>query len=631
MSRTKSATQTDCGHTMGENTTACCPSCGSVECLCRPRFFAGQLLSEKDLNLLDSYIKNKNRLHNLGQHGWGVVNGLKVLCDPCGDVKVTRGYAVDPCGDDIVVCEDTNVNFCDLIRKCKQSVKLPDCEPFRKPQSSQCDDLEEEWVVTIKYQEWATRGITALRGSNCSSSNCNTDNSASGCSCGGTTSCCCGTGSKAPLNSNTNFTGANRGSPPECEPTVICEGYSFGAYPKPVEDSKDDQDDKTFNLTGSFADAFNCCAQTLNATIPPMPDLTNDPDLLQLAKAISGWCCQWRINLLKYFATHPNTSCEIIDFLKAIVCPSLANPNNFLQDFIVSFLSLFAAWAEGLKICLCLALLPPTPEPTCDSRVPLATVKVRARDCKILSICNWTTERKIMVTWPAMGHWLGILSVGEFFHGLLDTLCCQSLLGLFDDIVRKYPPEDQQGNDPIPGTPDEAADSLNASSADDLNMKKETSFGEALHLFSGDLSSQFSFRGTSLKGNNFSKFINASISRGDQPLELGAVLNSVSSRFKLPTNGNDLSSVEAENIPMLLLSEILVKPVMGNILGNKEVDKQMEKFAKEYKKKSETVNKGATKSTNSSSIEQQLLDMQSQINTQEQKISTLIEQLSNKK
>src|SRR5690606_10083878 len=92
----------------------CCPDCGALECLCRPRFFAGQLLSEQDLNRLDQYIKNKNRLHNRNQHGWGVVNGLLVVCDPCGDVTVTQGYAVDPCGDDIVLCEDTRVNICQL-------------------------------------------------------------------------------------------------------------------------------------------------------------------------------------------------------------------------------------------------------------------------------------------------------------------------------------------------------------------------------------------------------------------------------------------------------------------------------------------------------------------------------------
>ena len=39
-----------------------CPECGGLECLCRPRFFAGQLLTEADLNRLDHYIVAKNRL-----------------------------------------------------------------------------------------------------------------------------------------------------------------------------------------------------------------------------------------------------------------------------------------------------------------------------------------------------------------------------------------------------------------------------------------------------------------------------------------------------------------------------------------------------------------------------------------
>src|SRR5690349_13187188 len=72
-----------------------CTDCGSLRCLCRPRFFAGQLLSEQDLNRLDEYIREKNRLHTLQLHGWGVVNGLEVSCDSCGNgLVVGCGYAI---------------------------------------------------------------------------------------------------------------------------------------------------------------------------------------------------------------------------------------------------------------------------------------------------------------------------------------------------------------------------------------------------------------------------------------------------------------------------------------------------------------------------------------------------------
>src|SRR5258707_14020623 len=67
-------------------TTQCpppCPACGGLECLCRPRFFPGQVLTDDDLNRLENYVVAKNRLHNRYFHGSGVVCGLEVVCDAC--------------------------------------------------------------------------------------------------------------------------------------------------------------------------------------------------------------------------------------------------------------------------------------------------------------------------------------------------------------------------------------------------------------------------------------------------------------------------------------------------------------------------------------------------------------------
>ena len=115
-----------------------CPACRNLECLCRPRFFAGQLLTEEDLNRLDHYIVEKNKLHNRYLHGWGVVCGLEVFCHPCeGQVTVKSGYALSPCGDDIVLCEDDIVNVCDLIRGCRERERL-DCEPPRPSGTDEC-------------------------------------------------------------------------------------------------------------------------------------------------------------------------------------------------------------------------------------------------------------------------------------------------------------------------------------------------------------------------------------------------------------------------------------------------------------------------------------------------------------
>jgi hypothetical protein len=104
-----SAVATRPGNAVGSAGGGC--SCGGGCALCqgqdfaRPRFFAGQLLTEDDLDLLASYVVEKNRLHNRSFFGEGVVCGLRVTCDPCGGGKVTvqPGYALDCCGNDVVV------------------------------------------------------------------------------------------------------------------------------------------------------------------------------------------------------------------------------------------------------------------------------------------------------------------------------------------------------------------------------------------------------------------------------------------------------------------------------------------------------------------------------------------------
>src|SRR2546421_11132 len=59
------------------------PAVGSAA-FTRPRFFAGQLLTEDDLEQLTAYITGKARLRNRMLFGPGVVSGLHVVCGPCG-------------------------------------------------------------------------------------------------------------------------------------------------------------------------------------------------------------------------------------------------------------------------------------------------------------------------------------------------------------------------------------------------------------------------------------------------------------------------------------------------------------------------------------------------------------------
>lgn len=88
-----------------------CPPCDApplceLECLVRPEFHCGQELTDDDLNALVRWTDR--RLARVRyRDGWGVVCGFGVCIDPrCPtQIVVSPGYAVDCCGDDLVLCE----------------------------------------------------------------------------------------------------------------------------------------------------------------------------------------------------------------------------------------------------------------------------------------------------------------------------------------------------------------------------------------------------------------------------------------------------------------------------------------------------------------------------------------------
>lgn len=84
----------------------CDKQCCDLECLVRPRFFCGQLLTDADLTALVEWSRARFRLAR-HRHGWGVACGLEVSRDPKNPaaVLINPGYAIDCCGNDIVVCE----------------------------------------------------------------------------------------------------------------------------------------------------------------------------------------------------------------------------------------------------------------------------------------------------------------------------------------------------------------------------------------------------------------------------------------------------------------------------------------------------------------------------------------------
>jgi hypothetical protein len=95
----------------------------------RPKFFAGQLLTEDDLSALTAYTIAKDRLHNRHLFGAGVVCGLRVSCDPCGGgaITVNTGYALDCCGNDLVLPCAATLDVNAMIRDLRAAQLGKDC------------------------------------------------------------------------------------------------------------------------------------------------------------------------------------------------------------------------------------------------------------------------------------------------------------------------------------------------------------------------------------------------------------------------------------------------------------------------------------------------------------------------
>jgi hypothetical protein len=406
-----------------------CPDCGGLNCLCRPRFFAGQLLTEQDLNRLDQYIVAKNQLHNRYLVGEGVVCGLEVQCSPCANtVSVSAGYAIDTCGNDIIVCSPDTVDICKLIAACTPSTAV-NCAPYKD--TTRCKDLEQEWILTIRYQEVPSRGTTALTGSaQCSCG------SGGACGCGSAVSKACGCGSMMPAASccgqtvskttQVNTSLPRRGAPPSCEPTVTCEAYRYEVFllPDPPAPARGDTTRGIAALLhGEMFERIACCLKDLVAAVTQPAQQSRDQTLLQQQTAESNACCNLRLALLDYVQAHGGTNCRAAARLRAIVCPT-PDREGFDRDLANARLEIAAVIIDIVRDCICSAALPPCPMPG-DPRVPLASVRVRSSDCTILSVCDWTPLRKNVVTVKTLGYWLGWLPFVPMLRDFMVELCCR--------------------------------------------------------------------------------------------------------------------------------------------------------------------------------------------------------------
>jgi hypothetical protein len=419
-----------------------CPACGGLECLCRPRFFAGQLLSEQDLNRLDAYIRGKNRLHNRSLHGWGVVCGLEVTCHDCENlVMVSPGHALSPCGDDIVLCQEDAVDVCGLIRACDPARKRPQCDPPRQADPG-CKEGEETWVLAVCYAEHPSRGVTALRSTGCAcggGSGGSGGSGSGGCGCGGgggvkayssgggsggKGGCGCGSNGsgKSQASSSSTATASGATTPSrlgtQCEPTVICESWDYRVWRAPAEID----DDGRGRFSGPLVDRMMCCAQPYLDWATAAGNALNAQSTPQQQNRV---CCQAKERLRGILLERPVHDCTMLARLDAIACPPVNDP-NFADRLSDALLEMVTLWFQALMSCVCSALLPPCPGAQDGNCVPLATVTVRRSQggCRILRVCNWTVHRKFATTFPNLEYWSSVLPFVRYLREAMEELCC---------------------------------------------------------------------------------------------------------------------------------------------------------------------------------------------------------------
>jgi len=397
--------------------------CGSLEALCRPRWVAGMVIQETDLNRLDYYIGAKHRLHNRYVHGTGVVCGMEVSCHECGAgrVRVGGGYAIGPCGEDIVVEGPDSVDICALIRHCRSLERQNvECRPWGDDNG--CRDVTETWVLAIRYDETPSRNSPMLRAGqrDCGDSG--------GCGCG--SSACSGGGSCGCSSSTAATKTARRTVPTACAPTVVCETYRYEVFRAPAQPDCSPRRNPNTQPPGRLVERLRACLAGLLKLVqqPPQENLT--PAISSAGKQQwQQFCMQVKSSLHAHLSHDATTACALLETLCAMACPSPQLEGKAFVDAMTQALAQVAPILQAaIKDCLCSAILPPCPEPVHDPRLPLALVTVDGgAACRVVAVCNWTPLRHMVGTFPNVAYWLSAFGLIERVRTALFCFCCGSV------------------------------------------------------------------------------------------------------------------------------------------------------------------------------------------------------------
>jgi hypothetical protein len=347
-------------------------------------------------------------------------------------VVVRSGYALSPCGDDIVLCGDQSVDICALINSCEP--KQPACEgPYDAPPRD-CAAGNVDWVLAICYDEKPVRGMTAMLGAGDTVTGARCGCGSGSCGCGGssaTGTCSCGTKAKAAA-TKPNYKA-------QCEPTQICEGYRFIVYPAPkqtaINPPVSDRNPDLFYAWlyanrarfGPLIERLLCCmirAMELRQTIREGKTLDRDFALSayqDYAAALADFAQDFAIHRCAFVgrAQQLQSTAQAFDWDSQ----DYANDGARQQALGRNVDALDQVWTELLSECFCSALLPSCPPPATTNCVPLAKITTsRGGPCRVVEICNWS-QRKLLINWVTIGYWFSWLPWYRLKEWIA-ALCC---------------------------------------------------------------------------------------------------------------------------------------------------------------------------------------------------------------
>lgn len=347
-----------------------CPTCGGVECFERSRYFPGQLLTNKELEADQRYFIEKNKLHNRYLVGEGVVCGLAVRCHPCcdGSVIVEPGYAIDCCGNDIVLCDSAEFPVVEYLEACRQAEE-PDCYDKIRDRSSLCDDVPKKYCLFISYAEEPAKPVTALIRDN-------------GCT-------------------------ANR-----CEPSRIKETFRFDLVPE-----SDVKDVTVPNFWDKIQDCFTSIAPKVQEFTDRITKAQGIDDLQTRHDELLRIFCDIKAYVLELYEKHPKVRCNLRKELCEIEESFPKSPNDSNEAYFQPFIRMGELIVQFYIDCVCNALLLPCKECNGQEGVLLACLTLQGD--KIIKICN--TVRKPVLSGSALQYWLQPLysSLGN-----LVSVCC---------------------------------------------------------------------------------------------------------------------------------------------------------------------------------------------------------------